>query len=68
MATAPDETDQRDSVSALLDQFFEALDHQRQLLSVGDHAGADRAFHRGVDVVRKMVCAIDSRPPDPPAG
>jgi hypothetical protein len=49
---------------ALLDRFFEALDRQRQLLSAGDKDGADRAFHRGVDLVREMVHAIDHHPPD----
>ena len=65
MPVAREDKDQRDAVSALLDQFFEALDHQRQLLSAGDDEGADRAFHRGVDLVREMVHAIDRHPPDP---
>jgi len=52
---------------ALLDQFFEALDRRRQLLSAGDKEGADRAFHRGVSLVREIVCAIDSPRTERPA-
>ena len=64
MPILPDDSGPRDSMCALLDRFFEALDRQRQLLSAGDKDGADRAFHRGVDLVREMVHAIDHHPPD----
>ena len=55
-------------MSALLDQFFDALDAHRQLLSAGDQDGAERAFDRGVSLVRDMVHVIDSRLPDQSGG
>ena len=62
MPTLPDDAGPRNSMCALLDKFFQALDRQRQLMSAGDEDGADRAFHRVVGLVREMVNAIDHYP------